>query len=382
MVVVSIQRCKDYELEKVKRSIKTGLDDIGGLDKLLKKSDSVFLKPNLLAARAVKNAVTTNPRVVEAVIILLREFGVKKIALGDSPAIDSVHTALKASGISDICKRYDVEIVELKTHKAVFEKKNHQMKRFVIAKELERFDKLINLPKLKTHSFTMYTGAVKNMFGCIPGKLKVGLHLKLQLPLPFSDMLLDLHNVIRPDINIMDGVIGMEGNGPGSGIPRKMSSILVSKDALALDRVASEILTLKKVPLFIAAHRRGLVNYDLKNIVIKGNSIEDMRLKKVKLPKTTLLLKLPHQLVNSMRNHIFKYPVVVHENCISCGKCEEMCPAGAIKLKESSGKKVPVFDYSKCIRCYCCHEVCPAKAIELKKPLLFRLVGKFFGSNR
>ena len=375
MEIVSIKKTESYILKDVKKNIENSLKEIGGIKSIIKKTDSVLLKPNLLTARKPEDCVTTHPIVIEAVILILKEYGIKKIALGDSPALDSMFKVLKISGIEDVCKKHNIEIIEFKDEKKLVNKNNKVVKQFYLAKKAFEFNKIINLPKMKTHSFTIFTGSVKNLFGLVPGKSKLVFHAKHMDPLDFCDMLLDLNNIANPCLTIMDGIVGMEGNGPSGGEPRNFNVLLTGKNTIAIDNIACEIMGIKKVPLIISAKKRNLLGSDLKNIAIKGNSVSELKLKDVKYPKLGIIASF-RGIFAILRKFIAKYPFVKTKKCISCAKCNEICPVNAISMKKDTllknshinHKNIPFFDYKKCIRCYCCHEVCPVKAIGLKKP--------------
>ena len=305
MTQVSIVSCRDYELENLKRAILSSIDLIGGLSKYIKKTDSVLLKANMLMSKKQDNITLTNTYFVEAMIVILREYGVEKIVLGDSPALETAEHVAKISGMYDVCKKHGVKIINLKAHKHVFRKENITIKNFIIAKELEHYDKIINLPKLKTHSFTSMTGATKNLFGCIPGTLKFGYHFKLQDPNLFSSMLIDLRDVIKPTLNIMDAIIGMQGQGPSAGKPKKVGLVLASEDTIAMDCVASYIYKIPKVPLLEEAKKRGIKESHLDNIKVVGKDLQSSRVKKIKLPSTTLLLKIPKFLPSFIKTQLF-----------------------------------------------------------------------------
>ena len=363
---VSIKDCNTYELETLKNSIENSIKEIGGISKFINHTDSVLLKPNLLMAKKPEDSVTTHPAIVEALILILKENNIKNIAVGDSPAIEGTEKVLKFSGIYDVCKKYNIKTVEFKEEKILENKENKIMKRMALSKEALSYDKIINLPKMKTHSFTIFTGAVKNMFGLVPGKKKLVFHMKHRDPLEFCDMLLDLINTVKPCLSIMDGVSGMEGNGPSGGEPRKFNKIIAGEEAIAVDNVACDFLGLKKVPIVITAKKRNLLGSNLEDIEVAGDYT---KLKDVKSPKLGIIASA-RGLFAIARKHIAKYPYVKDEKCISCSRCFEICPADAIKMTKVDNKLIPIFDYKKCIRCYCCHEVCPVKAIDLRKPIL------------
>lgn len=366
--VIGLERCEAYKLEEVQASMKKALNHIGGIGKFISKTDSVLLKPNLLSAKTPDETVTTHPVFVEAIVILLKEHGINKIGLGDSPAIDSTEKALEMSGLHDVCERHGVKMHSFKDSESVHRKENRIVKKFNIAKEVSAYSKMINLPKMKTHSFTMYTGATKNIFGCISGTSKALFHVRHRDPLEFSEMLLDLYETIRPDLNLMDGIIGMEGDGPAGGEARKFGVIIAGRDAIAVDRCATDIMRLKRVPLLIAARKR-YWGKRAEEIKVQGETIRSVEAKDVKSPQGSLLSGASG-LMGTMHRVIARRPEVIPESCISCGKCDKVCPADAIHI-EGRAKRLPVFDYKKCIRCYCCHEVCPVKAISLRRRLFW-----------
>lgn len=361
---VSIQDCNSYD--NVKQVIEKGLKDIGGLNKFIDKNDRVLLKPNLLMSKKPEDSVTTHPSIIEALILILKEHNITKIGVGDSPAVESTEKVLKSSGIYDVCIKHNVKIIDFKKEKTILKKSNKILKKVLLSEEALKFDKIINLPKMKTHSFTTFTGATKNMFGMIPGKSKLVFHMKHKDPLEFCDMLLDLNNIIKPTLNIMDGIVGMEGNGPSGGEPRNFNKIIVGEDAIAVDAIACDFLGIRKVPIVTVAKKRKLIGSKLENIDVIGSY---QKLTNVKYPEIGFISSV-RGLFTLARKYIAKYPIVIPEVCISCAKCNEICPADAIQMKKVSDKTIPVFDYKKCIRCYCCHEICPVKAIDLKKPIL------------
>ena len=365
--VVGLERCGAYKLEEVQASMKKTLDHIGGIGKFISKTDSVLLKPNLLSAKTPDETVTTHPVFVEAIIMLLKEHGIKKIGIGDSPAIDSTEKALKMSGLQDVCERHGVKMHSFKDSETVHREENRIVKKFNIAKEVSAYSKMINLPKMKTHSFTMYTGATKNIFGCISGTSKALFHVRHRHPLEFSEMLLDLYETVQPDLSIMDGIIGMEGDGPAGGEARRFGVIITGRDAIAVDRCAIGIMGLKRVPLLIAARKR-YWEKRAEDIKILGENIKSVKAKNVKSPQGSLLSGASG-LMGTIHRATARRPEVIPESCISCGKCDKVCPADAIHMEDKT-KRLPVFDYKKCIRCYCCHEVCPVKAIALRRHIL------------
>jgi len=367
---VSVAACNKYS--EVLGAMRKCLKPLGGMRNTVKKGDKVLLKINQLIAKSSDHAVTTHPEFVRACIQLVKEAGGRPY-VGDSPAFQSIKTVATKSGIADICSKEKIPLVELKTAKTV-KIKGRIVRSVKLAKELDRFDKIINLPKLKTHQLAGFTGAVKNLYGCVPGKVKSMYHLRFQHVEQFSQLLLDIYDTVRPDLNIMDGIIGMEGQGPGAGDPRKVGVVIASTNPMALDTVAIDIVGIKpkEVPTIWYSRKEKKAESILKNIDVIGNYV---RIKNFKRPRTVWRI-IPLYVPDIIKFVFTEKPFVNSRKCISCRACGEVCPAGAISFPA----KIPVFDYKKCIRCFCCHEVCPKKAIVLKGGLFAKLAVKLLDS--
>lgn len=374
MTKVSIQRCEEYELEEVKEQIKKGIDKLGGINNFVKKGSKVLLKPNLLVPALPKDAITTNPVVIEAIILLVQEAG-GIVSLGDSPGFGSQKTLYEKTGMEEVCKRNNVKIADFDMRGDFKFKHNNSEKHFEFYKEVFDYDLIINVPKFKTHALTLFTGAVKNLFGIVPGLRKARYHLSHPNPEQFSALLLVIYNIFKPKLNIMDGIIGMEGNGPRNGVPRKVGLILVSDDALSLDAVACRIAGYKEdeVPFLKVARKLNLPQADLKNIELDVE-LDSLIIDDFKKPSTRIVM--PELMQKILMNNFQAKPVVIFVKCTSCGTCAAVCPANAIHMKEVKGKRVPTFDYRKCIRCYCCSEMCPYDSIQNKPNGLMKLFSK------
>ncbi|MEM4245106.1 MAG: DUF362 domain-containing protein, partial [Candidatus Nanoarchaeia archaeon] len=286
-----------------------------------------------------------------------------EIAIMDSPGIignmQRWERLIEKTGMKKITEEEGVKIIMLKTPHKVENKNCMIEKEFMIAKEILEYDKIINIAKLKTHSLTVYTGAVKNMFGIIPGVAKTGMHMKFQTPQNFSKMLLDLYTLKKADLNIIDGVEGMEGQGPSAGEKKHFGIIGMSEDALALDYVITRGLKMEVPMIRIAEEKNMIPQIELEGEV--EGSIEE--------PRATLMHTLILPVAGTLRKAISAKPALIQEKCTKCASCFKICPAKAISMNP-----YPEFDYTKCIRCYCCHEVCPEKAIHLKKSLTQKIL--------
>lgn len=371
---VAIKRCEDYAEEKVYAAVKAAVELLGGVSGFVAEDDLILLKPNLLAGRPPEAAVTTHPSVVRAAIRLVREAGGTPI-VGDSPGIGNARRIAGKCGILEVCESLGVPFVDLKTLTIAENPDGHTFKRLEVAKEAVEVDGIINLPKLKTHAQMVVTLGVKNLFGCVPGKLKPQWHLSAGVQSShFAGMLLDLYGFLNPRLTIMDGIVGMEGNGPGSGDPRKIGVVLASPDAVAMDTVIAGIVGVKSndIPILREAQRRGLPGSKPGNISVLGESIDAVRVKGFKLPPvsgTNFASRFPYFIDKRLRKALTARPHIKGTDCTLCSVCVEVCPAEVMTRTERIN-----IDYDRCIRCYCCQEMCPEGAIEPRSGWLKRLV--------
>ncbi|NLK35760.1 MAG: DUF362 domain-containing protein [Gracilibacteraceae bacterium] len=381
MKTVSVVRCEDYELENVKRAVYEALDNISSLKFNISEGSKVLVKTNLLMRKKPEDAVTTHPAVVEAIVRYLQELGCKVI-IGDSPGGPftewNLRMVYKAAGMFEVAERtgcelnFDTSVLEVSNPDA------KRLKSMQIIKIAREADFVVSAAKLKTHGMMTYTGAVKNLFGVIPGLVKADYHLRLNSIDNFADHLVDICETVRPVFSIIDGIYGMEGDGPSAGEKRHAGLILASESPYALDAAASSIIGIEPmiVPTIRAASMRNLFSGDMKDIDIKGIQLDEIKIAPFKLPKShnanLIGGRVPKAFEKIVLNIHRPKPVFNHDICISCGDCKRSCPPGIIDM--SSGKPVP--DLSKCIRCFCCHELCPKNAVEIKRHWLYEKVMK------
>ena len=336
--------------------IETLLAPLGGMAFFVKKNEKVLLKVNLLSAKEPEKAVTTHPEFVRAVAKAVREAGGKPY-IGDSPSGPfskrNLKKAYRRSGIENLAKEEDIPLNFDTGIKKLDIPNGKRLQRSPICDYVLNADKVIALPKLKTHSFQYMTLACKIMYGVVPGLTKARYHGQYPRRVSFADIMLDILTIVKPHLYIMDGIIGMQGQGPGNGDPVKMDLVLASPDPVAMDISVCKILGIEPVgiPVLKRAKVRGLwpekVDYP---IVSPG----EVAYKGFRLPSTA-----DHLLTGKKPPR--KSPVIT-DKCIACRDCERICPKDAVKVQ---GQMAEV-TYSKCIRCFCCHEVCPEDAIVLR----------------
>lgn len=381
-------RCESYDAAA--EAVAELLEAMGGIGRFAAAGERIVLKPNLLRAASPHDAVTTHPAVVAAVGRAVVVGGAQAV-LADSPGAGYRYTeaALRRTydrcGMTAAAQQAGFALNFDTSHEIVSHPEGRLIKRFEVITPVVRADGLINLCKLKTHEFTGMTGAVKNLFGVVPGLIKPGYHGKLADSGRFAAMTLDLAGLIAPRLSIMDAVVGMEGEGPGSGDPRAVGWLLGSESPLALDVIAGEIMGLPPAdnPLLVEAQARGAQPWSPEQIDLVGATLEELRVPDFRLPATRLsgvgvqgAAWWQKPLAALLTSGFSVRPEVIADECIACGACVRACPVHVIELVGGRGSGHAKIDRRGCIRCYCCHEMCPVDAIALRRSLLHRLVNR------
>lgn len=377
---VSIVKCDKYS--EVSAAIRQAVDLIGGIERYIKKGDKVVIKPNLVSRKKPEEAVTTNPDFLHAVIVMAEKAG-GIVTIAESPG--GPYNAAALRGVYSVCGadkaiegtnaklNFDTGFTEV--HFA----EGRTIKKIPVINPILEADVIISLPKLKTHAMTSYTGAVKNLFGTIPGTYKAELHFRLDERKAFCSMLVDLCECVKPTLSIMDGVWGMEGNGPTAGQNRHIGLVMASENPHALDMAACRLIdyTPDEVDTVREAVERGLVAKTAAELDIAGEALEPLVIKDFVKPESHFnllkLISLPASLNARLTNALASRPKIDYSMCVKCGECARCCPPKAIDM--SQGR--PVIDEKKCIKCFCCQELCPKKAVKIKRPFLNRFMLKF-----
>lgn len=384
MSKVSVIACSEYELDILKEKIKESLDCLGGLDTLIKKDQSVFIKVNSLGSFDENLAITTHPLFLKAVIQLVKE-KTSNILVGDNPATKEIIHSLKKNGMYKVITDEEIEIFDPSISVHIVNSSFKIYNSFEVSKQMVESDVLINLPKLKTHALTYMTGAQKNFFGLIYGLSKAAWHVKASDPLQFGEMINDLYGALLEKrdgkliLNICDGVIGLDGEGPSTaGNPINSKMILSSLDAVSLDRVALDAVNLECEKAFITniAFERNYGNADLNTIEVLGDDYKALNIQFVAPKDSMSIFALKIIKRKFVRNLLLEHPQIDHNACIKCGECAKICASNAMTIKPN---QFPTLASKECIRCWCCAEVCPQNAIsKSKRPL----IGRMFLKNK
>jgi len=367
MIKVSIVRCENYELGSVFPSVRRSIELLGGMNRFVKHGEKTLLNPNLLSARPPEDAVDTHPSVVQSVIRLVKECS-GAVTVGDSPGgfSDSFYTEKvhEVSGMKRIALEEDVPLVKFVSSRRVEE--------FPISEYVLDADKVISIPKLKTHDLTILTAGIKNVYGTITGAYKVDCHLRAPKGEEFAKIVAKVYGIVRPSLTILDAVVVMEGSGPAAGELRAMNLIMASEDAVALDSVVASIVGLRPfdIPSIEVAYKAGYGEADLTNIEVVGEPLAAVAASDFKLPKTKLLKKVPKKAAELLTALIRFKPWIDDAICRRCDMCRKSCPANAISVRKNKYR----IDYGECIKCLCCREVCPHRAVSLKRNILAKMI--------
>jgi uncharacterized protein (DUF362 family)/Pyruvate/2-oxoacid:ferredoxin oxidoreductase delta subunit len=373
--------CSSYERGLVRESVARTFELLGGPGAFVSPGQSVFVKVNGLIPAAPEKAVTTHPEVVRAVVEQIMMV-TPRVTIGDSPG--GVYNKAMLTRVYQKCGfktvaeetgaslNWDFSVVQKKVPEAKL------MKSFTLCDAMVEADRLVSVSKFKTHLQMNITGAIKNVFGAVPGLTKFNYHSKYNTDRDFSDLIVDVLLAARPSFHVIDAVEAMDGNGPRAGDVKKMEILAAGSDAFALDRLMMDLVGIPpdvNKPL-AAAIERGLASEDSSGLRVLVDSLEKLRVEGFHLPvKKDISARIPVFLTDMFAARMSMRPRPDPAVCTACGKCVEICPRGAISIVDRSAR----VDLSKCIKCYCCHELCEHDAIELERPLLLRLANRIGG---
>ena len=375
MTRVCLMKCKEYDSEKIIRVFDESLANIG-FDTDLFKNARVAVNPNLLMPSVPEKAIITHPEFFRAAVQLIKQYRGKPVLI-ESPAFHSLERTIRKTGYQEIVDAEKVEVADPQETTTLHYEGGHSFKNMEIARAFVEADLIVNLPKFKTHGLTYVTGAVKNLFGSIPGLQKSKMHVKLPSAEEFSTFLLDLYGAMiygfeppKTVLTLMDAIVCQEGEGPGtSGTPKRMDAIITGLDAVAVDWTAVTAAGLEVEKAYTV--RQGFLrDYGVngpEEIEMVGYHIEDLDVTPFEASRGSFMSNMVRWPVTSkrFRNWFIDRPMPRADRCTLCLQCHRICPAGAIQ-KPAAAEPTPTYDYNKCIRCYCCMEICPEAAIVRK----------------
>lgn len=371
---VFIERIPEYKSDELDCYFTDVLAQTNLIEELAEKS-FVLLKPNLLGTHKPEAAVTTHPAVVESLIRVLKRKGIKNICLGDSAGgTFRIEEVYQVTGMKDVAGRQDIELINF--GKEGVEKLEVDGFELLLDALVLKAPAIINIAKYKTHSLTMFTGAVKNLFGTVPGLVKSDYHRLYPDPERLSALMVAIYKKLQPQIvlNVIDGIRGMEGEGPSAGKPRSFGVLFASRSASAVDYAAARMMGLdgnKVLTINPSLEVDGLSPEDIEI----PRDWQNFRFPHMKLSRASLYSTFINKIPQSMQRlfyRLYDYYPAFNKKCRLCRICVDSCPVKAISLEE--GDATPEIDYNICIKCMCCHEFCPYNAVYIKKTLLAKLL--------
>ena len=361
-----LRKIESYDRNIIRGALEECLAGLPGGGPPFRSGDRVLLKPNLLSGRAPERVVNTHPEVIAAVAESLSDCGCR-LSLGDSPGLESLAHALHKAGYMPVLQRYGIAVADLHPGEDVPSRNRRWFSRLFLSSRLAEFDHLVNLPKFKTHGMMTLTLAVKNLFGLVPGKRKAAYHLSAGVDqATFARLMLEIGETCAPALSVLDGIVAMEGDGPGQGRPRPAGVLAVSTHALALDAVAGALAGVppESHPIVWQAIQHGLPGARLGEVEVIGESIASLAIPDFKLPSTVdPHWRLPGFVQRGLKNWTSARPRILPDACRKCLECVRICPAEAIQPSNDGKLRV---DPARCIRCFCCHEICPHQAIAIE----------------
>ena len=308
MPIVSLIRTPSYDRDVLATSLQAALAPLGDMTAFVKPGDRVLLKPNLLTGSRPGKEAITRPEIVYAVAMLVRQAGGIPF-MGDSPAFGSAMGVATAGHYLPILEELALPVVEFRGKR--FETIGDSFNHLLLSKEAMNADVVINLPKVKSHLQLTLTLGVKNLFGCVPGKMKAWWHMEAGKDSDrFADMLVETARAINPTLTIVDGIIGHEGNGPSGGEPRPLELLGASADVFALDRALVDCLQVDPttVPTIAAAQRLGLTS-SLDSITFPLSHPSELRIDNWRLPDTLMPIDfgMPRMIKSTFRHLYIRF---------------------------------------------------------------------------
>lgn len=382
MYDVAIVKCDEYQSELARTALTEAIGAVGGLD-WITEGMKIVIKANLVSFMSPDKAATTHPTLLCELVKMLCERGAK-VTVGDSPGglytAAFVNRVYKATGMKVVeaagaCLNQNYEI------KYAANPDGRVLKDFQYTAFLDEADAIIDFCKLKTHGMMGMSAAAKNMFGCVPGVSKPEYHFRFPKHEDFARMIVDLDDYFKPRLCICDAVVGMEGNGPTMGTPRKIGAVLASTCPHKMDMVCAELIGLSRndVPTLAAAYERELIPNGVEELTVFGDpkaffvpdfkNIPNRSSVEFNRDSTKFFGKLSALFIGKALRSV---PSLKKSECVGCGVCRDICPAKAIEIKKGKA----IIDRSACIRCFCCQEFCPKGAMKVKRPLLAKLLNK------
>ncbi len=382
---VYLGKCEDYTAGEIEALLRDALTTLGFEEKV--RGEQVVIKPNLVRKMAPELGGTTHPVMLDVLIRLLLEMGAQSVLVAESPggvyspgALSSVYTGC---GIAAVVKQAGGNLNYDCSYGTLSCPDGEKTKNFQVITPILKARVVINLCKLKSHGMMMLSAGAKNLFGTIPGVMKFEMHARFPDSGDFAGMLADLNAALahgRSVLTVCDGIVGMEGNGPTGGNPRRMGVVLVSENPFNLDLAAQQLLSMKEdAPLTAEGIRRGYCPASAQELDFPAYRPEQLAVKDFKMPDTERTSTLQKVLTvhNGRYARFFEPRPKIGRDCRGCLECVRSCPKKTIEVvTDKKGRKRARIVHDVCIKCYCCQELCPFGCVKIEKNPLISLVSR------
>lgn len=375
MEKVSFYAAKEYDVSLLKEILQKIIEDHGGYDRLFQKGKKVVVKPNLVMKKKPEAAATTHPAVLDALLSLILPYS-DDVTVAECSGGPNTEVLMKGiyreTGIEEVCKKHGVPIHYEMTPMTLSVPTPSVTQTVEVLDVFPKADVFINLAKMKTHSLTTVTGAAKNLYGTVPGLRKVEFHARFPYADEFAGLICDINKALPTTLNIVDGIWGMEKDGPTGGVPKFGGGILGGVNPYAVDEAMCRFMGISSAlsPILKRAKSEGIFDGE---ITLCGDSMEEHLPSPFELPnsqKKSILRDLPNLFGGRLAHFLAPRPKIIKNKCIGCGECARLCPKKTIVIRN---KKAHI-QKKDCIRCWCCQELCPKKAVETHSHFFLKFI--------
>lgn len=340
------------------------------LDKLIKPKEKILIKPNLCAPLAPSSGGITKPILITHLAETIQKIGAVPIIAEGAIGYGITQKAFKVSGLESLCLKKGIKLIPLDDDQFVVRQiPGKKIKTVKLSAIVDKVDKIINFAVLKTHLYTQATLSLKNLLGLAWRSEKSFIHRE-----GIDQGLADLNLAITPVLNLIDATIGMEGEGPTRGQPKKVGLLLASFDRVALDSVGCQLMGITPLPNHIKLAEENGIGH-IQAIFYSPLPIRDLARPFRPARKMNLTVD---RLINTIISHpllykkVFKmsryqkpldlgYPIVNKKLCDKCHTCILICP---FKVLQKDKDDYPLCRTKSCVKCYACVEICPTGAIK------------------
>ncbi len=337
----------------------------------------VVIKPNLVMRSAPEEAIITHPNLVAAAALCLQKRGARVLVAESGGGLYNpsvMKSVFRGCGYTAAAEKYGFSLYTACLSQPVELTRGVRCGTLSVLEPFvqPRQSLVVNMAKLKTHGMMGYSGAIKNLFGTVPGLMKPELHCRYPEKEPFAEMLVDLCDYIQADFSIIDGIEAMEGDGPTGGQKRFVGALIGAQSPYAADLAGAAVIGMQPEEILMLknAVARGLC--DDAPVTLEGDPLESVQVpdfKRARSSDVDFLTRVPKPLRPLAKKITTPYPRIRRKDCVGCGKCAESCPQHTIVVRDHKAQ----IDYGRCIRCFCCHEMCPKHVIDIRRFSIFNL---------